>query len=263
MNLQRLTAAAYFIATNLAVLCYLGSVRSTAVWTYLIPAVGIAAFATTAPRKSTSYSSLISGLVCGMAWAVVVNTLSGENLGPVARSTAACIIGTTFVVFGIRRREPNTSLVGELVIIAGALYNGAANEVWKLAIVAVGFHLVGYFGASQATQKRQPRALSWRSLLTLLLLLPAGTTIIFVTSWNLPAIINQNGPRQSVVLSKADISPPWKSPENTTTTVTEVPVKTDALIPKSPNSVVKPDVKQVEKNKVDWLSVLKIVGLFL
>jgi hypothetical protein len=263
MNLHRLTAAAYFIATSLAVLCYLGSVRSTAVLTYLLPAVGIAAFATTAPRKSTSYSGLLSGLVFGIAWAVVVNILSGEYLGPVARSTTACVVGTTLVVFGIRHRQPNTSLVGELVIIAGALYYGAANEIWKLAIVAVAFHLVGHFGASQATQKRQPRALSWRSLLMLLLLLLAGTTIIFVTSWNLPAIFNLNGPRQSVVLSKADISPPWKSPENTTTTVANVPVKTDALIQESPNSVIKPDVKQVEKNKVDWLSVLKIVGFFL
>ena len=170
MNLKRLTAAAYFVATVLSVLCYVGSVRSTAVWIYLLPAAGIAAVATLAPRKPTTHAGLISGLTCGMIWAVMVNSLSGENLGPAARSTTACIIGATLVVFGMRRREPNTSLIGQLFIMFGALYYGAANEVWKLALVAMVFQLAGYIGSSHIAQNRRPQELSRPKYLMLLLL---------------------------------------------------------------------------------------------
>jgi heme/copper-type cytochrome/quinol oxidase subunit 2 len=255
MNLKRLTAAAYFVATVLSVLCYLGSVRSTAVWIYLLPAAVIAAVATAAPRKPTTYAGLISGLTCGMIWAVMVNSLSGENLGPVARSTTACIIGATLVVFGIRRREPNISLIGQLFIMFGALYYGAANEVWKLAMVVMVFQLAGYIGSSHIAQNRQPQEHSRRKLLLLLVLLLTSIVIILATPWKLPGILSRDNPRQSVILSNTDVKPPWNSPKTTTTTLAST----------SPTNSVAPDpnAPQVDKQQVDWSLIALIIVLTL
>jgi hypothetical protein len=255
MNLKRLTAATYFVATVLSVLCFLGSVRSTAVWIYLLPAAVIAAVATAAPRKPTTYAGLISGLTCGMIWAVMVNSLSGENLGPVARSTTACIIGATLVVFGIRRREPNISLIGQLFIMFGALYYGAANEVWKLAMVVMVFQLAGYIGSSHIAQNRQPQEHSRRKLLLLLVLLLTSIVIILATPWKLPGILSRDNPRQSVILSNTDVKPPWNSPKTTTTTLAST----------SPTNSVAPDpnAPQVDKQQVDWSLIALIIVLTL
>jgi hypothetical protein len=255
MNLKRQTAAAYLVATVLSVLCYLGSVRSTAVWFYLLPAASIAAIATIAPRKATTYAGLLSGLTCGMIWAVIVNGLSGENLGPVARSTTACIIGVTLVVFGMRRSEPHTSLIGQLIVISGALYYGAANEVWKLALVAMAFQLVGYIGSSQVAQNRRPQEHSLRKLLLVLVLLLTSIVIILATPWKLPGILNRANPRQSVTLSNIDSKPPWNSPKTTTTTFAGA----------SPTTNVSPVGKapEVDKQQVDWSLIALIVVLTL
>ncbi|MEN9746898.1 MAG: hypothetical protein RL729_1370 [Actinomycetota bacterium] len=255
MNLKRLTAAAYFVATVLSVLCYLGSVRSTAVWIYLLPAAGIAAVATAAPRKPDTYAGLVSGLTCGMIWAVMVNSLSGENLGPAARSTTACIIGVTLVVFGLRRREPNTSLIGQLLILFGALYYGAANEVWKLALVAMVFQLAGYIGSSHIAQNRRPQEHSRRKYLMLVLLLITSIVIILATPWKLPVLLNKANPRQSVILSNTDVKPPWNSPKTTTTTVAGTSPTTDVV------SV--PNAPEVDEQQVDWSLIALIVVLTL
>ena len=255
MTLKRLTVAAYLVATVLSVLCYLGSVRSTAVWIYLLPAAGIAAVATTAPRKPTTYAGLISGLTCGMIWAVIVNSLSGENLGPVARSTTACIIGATLVVFGMRRREPNTSLIGQLLIMFGALYYGAANEAWKLALAAMVFQLAGYIGSSQIAQNRRPQEHSRRKFLLLLVLLPTSIVIILATPWKLPGILNRANPRQSVILSNTDVKPPWNSPKTTTTTLAGTSPTTNV------SSILK--APQVEEQQVDWSLIALIIFLIL
>lgn len=255
MNLKRLTAAAYFVATILSVLCYLGSVRSTAVWIYLLPAAGIAAVATAAPRKPNTYAGLISGLTCGMIWAVMVNSLSGENLGPVARSTTACIFGVTLVVFGMRRREPNTSLIGQLFIMFGALYYGAANEVGKLALVAMVFQLAGYIGSSHIAQNRKPQEHSRRKYLMLVLLLITSIVIILATPWKLPGILNRANPRQSVILSNTDVKPPWNSPKTTTTTTAGTSPTT--------NVVSVPLAPEVDEQQVDWSLIALIVVLTL
>jgi heme/copper-type cytochrome/quinol oxidase subunit 2 len=255
MNLKRLTVAAYFVATVLSVLCYLGSVRSTAVWIYLLPAAVITAVATAAPRKPTTYAGLTAGLTCGMIWAVMVNSLSGENLGPVARSTSACIIGATLVVFGMRRREPNTSLIGQLLVMFGALYYGAANEVWKLALVAMLFQLAGYVGSSHIAQNRRPQEHSRRKLLMLLVLLLTSIVIILATPWKLPGILSRDNPRQSVILSNTDVKPPWNSPKTTTTTLAGTSPTTDvSSVPKAP---------EVDKQQVDWSLIALIVVLTL
>ena len=255
MNLKRLTAAAYFVATVLSVLCYLGSVRSTAVWIYLLPAAGIAAVSTAAPRKSNTYAGLISGLTCGMIWAVMVNSLSGENLGPAARSTTACIIGATLVVFGMRRKEPNTSLIGQLFILFGALYYGAANEVWKLALVAMVFQIAGYFGSSHIAQNRKPQEHSRRKYLMLVLLLITSIVIILATPWKLPGLLNRANPRQSVILSNTDVKPPWNSPKTTTTTVAGTSPTTNVdSVPLAP---------EVDEQQVDWSLIALIVILTL
>jgi hypothetical protein len=255
MNLKRLTAAAYFVATVLSVLCYLGSVRSTAVWIYLLPAAGIAAVATAAPRKPSTYAGLISGLTCGMIWAVMVNSLSGENLGPVARSTTACIIGATLVVFGMRRKEPNTSLIGQLFIMFGALYYGAANEVWKLTLVAMVFQLAGYIGSSHIAQNRRAQEHSRRKYLMLVLLLFTSIVIILATPWKLPGLLNRANPRQSVILSNTDVKPPWNSPKTTTTTVAGAsPTANVDSVPLAP---------EVDEQQVDWSLIALIVVLTL
>jgi hypothetical protein len=253
MNLKRLTAAAYFVATVLSVLCYLGSVRSTAVWSYLLPAAGIAAVATLVPRRSNSYAGLISGLTCGMIWAVIVNGLSGENRGPAARSTTACIIGVTLVVIGLRRNGPTTSLIGQLLVLFGALYYGAANEVWKLAMVSMMFQLAGYIGSSHFSQSRQPQKHSRRKIILLLLLLLASIGVILAIPWRLTGILNTANPRQSVILSDFNVKPPWNFPKTTTTT----------LSGNSPTTSVStiPTVSEVSKQEIDWSFIALIIVL--
>lgn len=255
MNIKRLTAAAYFGATVLSVLCYLGSVRSTAVWSYLLPAAGIAAVAALAPRRPTSYAGLISGLTCGMIWAVIVNGLSGENLGPAARSTTACVIGVTLIVFGFRRDEPTTSLIGQLLVLFGALYYGAANEVWKLALVAMVFQLAGYIGSSHISQNRRPQEHSRRNYLMLVLLLFTSIGAILAAPWKLPGIFNTANPMQSVILRNTDVKPPWNSPKTTAKTLSGNSSTTSVLtIPKVP---------EVNKQEIDWSLIALIVALIL
>lgn len=221
MMIRRLTAAAYFIATILAALCYLGAIRPSAVWTYILPGTVIAAIATSLPRKSNSYAGLISGMSCGIVWAIIVNSLSGENLGPVARSTTMCVIGVALVVGGIRRREPHTSMVGHLMILFGALYYGAANEVWKLALVSSVFQLAGYIGTSTIAQRRQPQHRSRREYLSLLILLLVSIIIVLTTPWKLPGILQRDNPQVSSLVVSSAVTPPWDSSSLTgTTTVT-------------------------------------------
>jgi hypothetical protein len=221
MMIRRLTASAYFIATILAALCYLGAIRPSAVWAYILPGTAIAITATVLPRKSHSYAGLISGMSCGMVWAIIVNSLSGENLGPVARSTTMCVIGVALVVGGIRRREPHTSMVGHLMILFGALYYGSANEVWKLALVSSVFQLAGYIGTSTIAQRRQPRRWSRRQFLSLLILFFMSIVIIFTTPWTLPGILQRDNPQVSELVTSSAVRPPWDSSSLTvTTTVT-------------------------------------------
>ena len=219
MNTRRLTVAACFIATVLASLCYLGSIRSSAVWTFVLPGAAIAAAATLLPRKPSTYAGLVSGFGCGMIWAIVVNGLSGENLGPVARSTTSCIAGVTLVVFGLRRKEPNTTMIGHLLILFGALYYGAANEVWKLALVASIFQLAGYIGISLDAQRRKPADRSRREYLLLLILLLGSIVIVLTTPWSLSGVFQRNDARVSPVVINTEVTPPWDSARTTTTSV--------------------------------------------
>jgi hypothetical protein len=255
MSRKRLTATAYFGAAVFSVLCYLGSVSSIAAYLFLLPAVGISAVATLAPRRPATYAGLISGLTCGMIWAVIVNILSGENLGPVARSTTACIIGVTLVFFGLRRNEPNTSLIGHLLVVFGALYYGAANEVWKLAIVAVVIQLAGYIGSLQISQNRQSQKLSRRKLLLLIMLLTTIIVVILATPWKLPGVLNTANPRQSAILGDTDVKPPWNFTRSTTTTFVVSSLTT------SVSSVL--EAPEFDKQQVDWSLIALVVVLIL
>ena len=226
MIVRRLTTAAHFIATILAALCYLGAIRSSAVWAYVLPGTVIAVVATFLPRKSDSYAGLISGLGSGMVWAIIVNGLSGENMGPVARSTTVCIIGVTLVAFGMRRREPTTSMIGHLFILFGALYYGAANEVWKLAVVATIFQLAGYIGTSIVAQRRQPQHRSRREYLSLLILLLVSIIIVLTTPWKLPGILQRDDPQVSSLVVSSAVRPPWASSPGTDTAITPTTLST-------------------------------------
>lgn len=219
MIVRRLTTAAHFIATILAALCYMGAIPSSAVWAYILPGTVIAAIATSLPRKPNSYAGLISGVSCGMLWAILANSLSGENLGPVARSTTVCVIGVALVIGGIRRREPHTSMVGHLIILFGALYYGAANEVWKLALVASIFQLAGYIGTSIVALRRQPQHRSRREYLSLVILLLVSIIIVLTTPWKLPGILQRDNPQVSSLVVSSAVQPPWASPPTTSTTL--------------------------------------------
>ena len=268
MNTRRLTVAACFIATVLASLCYLGSIRSSAVWTFVLPGAAIAAVATLLPRRPSTYAGLVSGLGCGMIWAVVVNGLSGENLGPVARSTTACIAGVTLVVFGLRRKEPNTTMIGHLLILFGALYYGAANEVWKLALVAGIFQLAGYVGISMDAQRRKPVDRSRREYLLLLILLLGSIVIVLTTPWSLSGVLQRSDARVSPVVINTEVTPPWDSARTTTTSVsattTTIPIATTTFA--STTSVVQTttmvdSTKEQKKTKESrlWLWIILVI----
>ena len=262
MNTRRLTVAACFIATLLASLSYSGSIRSSAVWTFVLPGAAIAAVATLLPRRPSTYAGLVSGLGCGMIWAVVVNGLSGENLGPVARSTTACIAGVTLVVFGLRRKEPNTTLIGHLLILFGALYYGAANEVWKLALVASIFQLAGYIGISMDAQRRKPVDRSRREYLLLLILLFGSIVIVLTTPWSLSGVLQRNDARVSPVVIITEVTPPWDSARTTTTTisVTTTTISSTTSVVQTTTTTVD-STKEQKKTKESrlWLWILMIL----
>ena len=261
MNTRRLTVAACFIATVLASLSYLGSIRSSAVWTFVLPGAAIAAVSTLLPRRPSTYAGLVSGLGCGMIWAVVVNGLSGENLGPVARSTTACIAGVTLVVFGLRRKEPNTTLIGHLLILFGALYYGAANEVWKLAFVASIFQLAGYIGISMDAQRRKSLDRSRREYLLLLILLLGSIVIVLTTPWSLSGVLQRNDARVSPVVINTEVTPPWDSARTTTTTVsvtTTTFASTTSVVQTTTTVGVTKEQKKTNESRL-WLWILMIL----
>ena len=262
MNTRRLTVAACFIATVLASLSYLGSIRSSAVWTFVLPGAAIAAVATLLPRRPSTYAGLVSGFGCGMIWAVVVNGLSGENLGPVARSTTACIAGVTLVVFGLRRKEPNTTMVGYLMILFGALYYGAANEVWKLAIVASIFQLAGYIGISMDAQRRKSVDRSRREYLLLLILLLGSIVIVLTTPWSLPGVLQRNDARVSPVVINTEVTPPWDSARTTTTTisVTTTTISSTTSVVQTTTTTVDSTKEQKKTNESRlWLWIILVI----
>ena len=262
MNTRRLTVAACFIATVLASLSYLGSIRSSAVWTFVLPGAAIAAVATLLPRRPSTYAGLVSGFGCGMIWAVVVNGLSGENLGPVARSTTACIAGVTLVVFGLRRKEPNTTMVGYLMILFGALYYGAANEVWKLALVASIFQLAGYIGISMDAQRRKSVDRSRREYLLLLILLLGSIVIVLTTPWSLPGVLQRNDARVSPVVINTEVTPPWDSARTTTTTisVTTTTISSTTSVVQTTTTTVDSTKEQKKTNESRlWLWIILVI----
>ena len=261
MNTRRLTVAACFIATVLASLSYSGSIRSSAVWTFVLPGAAIAAVATLLPRRPSTYAGLVSGFGCGMIWAVVVNGLSGENLGPVARSTTACIAGVTLVVFGLRRKEPNTTLIGHLLILFGALYYGAANEVWKLALVASIFQLAGYIGISMDAQQRKPVDRSRREYLLFLILLLGSIVIVLTTPWSLSGVLQRNDARVSPVVINTEVTPPWDSARTTTTTIsvtTTTFASTTSVVQTTTTVDVTKEQKKTKESRL-WLWILMIL----
>jgi hypothetical protein len=271
MNSRQLTISSYGIASVLTGLCYLGSVRSSAVWLYILPAIGIAALATFAPRKPTPLTCLLRGLISGMVWAVIVNNLSGDSLGPVARSTTVCVVGTTLVVTGLRRGDPNTSLIGQLLNLSGALFYGAANEVWKLALLAMVFQLAGHIGSSQEAQNSQPRVYSWRKYLLFLLLLLVGITTFLAAPLQPIGLLQRDNPLQSLLLTDIDVKPPWDSPTTTTTTLSETATTVDdttttttaATTTSTTILVLNADVLPDEKQKFNWWIVILISSLVL
>ena len=271
MNSRQLTISSYVIASVLTGLCYLGSVRSSAVWLYIFPAIGIAALAIFAPRKPTPLTCLLSGLISGMVWAVIVNNLSGDNLGPVARSTTVCVVGTTLVVTGLRRGEPNTSLIGQVLNLSGALFYGAANEVWKLALLAMVFQLAGYVGSLQEAQNRKPQVYPWWKFLLFLLLLLVGITTFLAAPLQPIGLLQRDDPLQSVLLTNIDVKPPWDSPPTTTTTLGETATTIDDTTTtttadtstSTTNLVLNADVLPDEKQKFSWWIVVLISCLLL
>ena len=271
MNSRQLTIFSYGIASVLTGLCYLGSVRSSAVWLYILPAIGIAALATFAPRKPTPLTGLLSGLLTGMVWAVIVNILSGDNLGPVARSTTVCVVGTTLVVTGLRRGDPNTSLIGQLLNLSGALFYGAANEVWKLALLAMVFQLAGHIGSSQEAQNSQPQVYSWRKYLLFLLLLLVGITTFLAAPLQPIGLLQRENPLQSLLLTNIDVKPPWDSPPKTTTTLGETATSIDdttttttaATTTITTTLALNADVVPDKKWKFNWWFVVLISCLLL
>jgi hypothetical protein len=271
MNSRQLTISSYGIASVLTGLCYLGSVRSSAVWLYILPAIGIAALATFAPRKPTPATCLLSGLISGMVWAVIVNNLSGDNMGPVARSTTVCVVGTTLVVTGLRRGDPNTSLIGQVLNLSGALFYGAANEVWKLALLAMVFQLAGHIGSSQEAQNSQPRMYSWRKYLLFLLLLLLGITTFLAAPLQPLGILQRDNPLQSLILPTVDVKPPWDSPTTTTTILgeaaTTIESTTTTTAEATTTSTTDPaliaDADSDEKWKFNWWLVILIGSLVL
>lgn len=116
---------------------YLGAVTPRALLVYVLPGSVFGSLAAASARAGRLGSALLTTLVVGGGWAVLVNVLSGETQGPAARSSAFAALLSGLAIVGVQTRLPTSFLLPSTGVFAGALALGAGGEVRPVAVAAV------------------------------------------------------------------------------------------------------------------------------
>jgi hypothetical protein len=174
MNLGRLMV---FLACLVSTLAYSGSVTLPALWTLVLPAtliVGSAALF----AQGLSASALAVVIVSASAVGEIVNVVSGEYQGSVARSTFGGVVLTGLAVLLSGSRRPASFLLPFAGLIAWALALGSGGRVALVAVVSAALAAVALAVVERDARRyvSAPR-LAPTLLLVLLLTVLAGVLV--------------------------------------------------------------------------------------
>lgn len=216
-RLKRFALVATVLANLTAAGAYTGAVTLSAFVRFLLPAVALASAASFlgTPRQ---YGGAIAALASAVGWAVVVNALSGETAGPVARSSAICGIATAMSVYSARRMWAPPMLLGVLMNLGGAMYYGAAGEVRFLALLIGLLALVAVSLLDAARHRRRVRRPRWAALLIGLLAAAAVSLGAVAVQQTVSQLSRDREPLASALITTESIRPPWSNTATPPTT---------------------------------------------
>ena len=224
-RLRRASLITTALASLTAAGAYTGAVSLRAFFAFLVPAVVIATIASFVGTRR-QFGGLIAGLIAAGAWAVVVNALSGETSGPVARSAAICGLATVTSVYAARRMWAPALAAGVMLNMAGALYYGAAGEVRVLAVLAGLLTLVSVSCVDAARHRREVRR---PRLAALVVGIVAAATLVLASvavQQVAERLLERNRPVASSLVTPDAVRPPWdSSPKSTVTTTLPDPAQ--------------------------------------
>jgi hypothetical protein len=156
-------------------------------------------------------------------WAVVVNALSGETSGPVARSSAICGLATATSMYAARRMLSPVVAAGVLLNLGGALFYGAAGEVRVLAVLTGLLTLISISCVDAARHQRPVR----RPRLAALLLGIVGAAFLTLAAVAVQqlaeSLLERTDPVASSLVTPEAVRPPWNASSEPPVTSTTLP----------------------------------------
>ncbi len=135
---------------------FLGAVTPRAVLVFVVPASLLGSAVAAAVRPGRPGTALVLLASTSLAWAEVVNLLSGTASGPAARSSAVAAALSGLAVLACTTTRPALFLLPVVAVVVGALSLGAGAEVGPVALAVA----VLAVPALRAVQQGQDR---WRS----------------------------------------------------------------------------------------------------
>lgn len=143
---------------------YAGSVRVPALLTYVLPtAAVVGVVAGQLGRRVGVVSGAALAALLALLLAQLANTTGGETSGPVARSTFLAGLFTAVAAAGARVTSPPVVALPVMLVLAGALYLGAAGEVLPV-LVATAVLLVLTLPLLESARRRADRSVRRRWL---------------------------------------------------------------------------------------------------
>jgi hypothetical protein len=169
-----------------ATLAYSGAVTTRALAVFVIPAVFLVSLVSLSLTRRTSAAAAgIASALLALGLAEIVNIVSGEQSGPVARSSFFAAISTAVAVSYADRWSPISVCVPVTAVLGGALFLGAAGEV--IPVVAVLAVLLTLSVPLLEAARRRPARSLRTAWMTPLLAIVAGV-VAFGTSQLAPAL---------------------------------------------------------------------------
>ena len=186
----------------------LGAVTPRAVLVFVVPASLLGSAVAAAVRPGRPGTALVVLVGAALAWAEVVNVLSGTGSGPAARSSAVAAVLSGLAVLACTTTRPALFLLPVVGLVAGGLSLGAGAEVGPVALAVA----VLAVPALRAVQQQHDR---WRSrpadrvvaCLGLVAALLGGAAGLALTPARAPAVLFPGQADPSVRAGLPDLVP--------------------------------------------------------
>lgn len=177
-RLGRPSAIAVTITCLVATVCYAGAITQGALAGGVLTGVLVCTLVTEMQAVKRGVGlALITGLVVGFGWSVVVNALTGDSNGPAARSTVIATACAAFAVSAAATRRPSLFLVPVGGIIFGALALGAGGEVRIVALAVVVVAVVALAVVEHDGRHWLSGGFRWMSVVLIALLVAAAAIV--------------------------------------------------------------------------------------